>query len=230
MSDRACEVTGGHATVGTTPTSVDEEAAVTEVVLVRHGETVWHAENRYAGVSDVALTRRGEEQAVRLAGWAATAGLVAVWASPLSRARRTAQGCAMAADLPLDVDARLRELDFGEGEGLTSTEMAERFPEARAAFLADPAAHPLPGGEDPVEAADRFTDCLQEISEKHPDGRVLVVAHSSAIRLALCGLIGVPLREYRRLFPGLRNCTLTELRLRAGRAALLQYNSPVEAS
>lgn len=204
---------------------------MTDVVLVRHGETVWHAENRYAGSSDVALTPRGEEQARTLAAWARTAGLVAVWSSPLSRARRTAQGCAAVADLPLDVDARLRELDFGEGEGLTSSEMTEKFPEARAAFLTDPVAHHLPGGEDPVAAAQRFTDCLQDITGKHPDGRVLVVAHTTMIRLALCRLLGLPLPEYRRLFPSVRNCALTELRLRTGRAALLQFNTPpVEAS
>jgi len=197
---------------------------VTNLVLVRHGETVWHAENRYAGVSDVALTPRGEEQAGQLAAWARNAGLAAVWSSPLSRARRTAEACAV--DVPLEVDARLRELDFGEGEGLTSAEMTQRFPEARAAFLDDPAAHPLPGGEDPVAAANRFTECLQEIAANLPDGRVLVVAHSSAIRLALCRLIGVPLSEYRRLFPRLRNCALTEVRLRDGRVALLQFNTP----
>ena len=199
---------------------------MTNLVLVRHGETVWHAENRYAGVSDVALTSRGEEQAARLAAWARTAGLAAVWSSPLSRARRTAEACA--GDVPLEVDARLRELDFGEGEGLTSAEMTQRFPEARAAFLDDPAAHPLPGGEDPVAAANRFTECLQEIAADLPGGRVLVVAHSSAIRLALCRLIGVPLSEYRRLFPRLRNCALTEVRLRDGRVALLQFNTPPE--
>ena len=197
---------------------------MTNLVLVRHGETVWHAENRYAGVSDVALTPRGEEQAGQLAAWARNAGLAAVWSSPLSRARRTAQACA--AGVPLEVDARLRELDFGDGEGLTSAEMTQRFPEARAAFLDDPAAHPLPGGEDPVAAANRFTECLQEIAADLPDGRVLVVAHSSAIRLALCRLIGVPLSEYRRLFPRLRNCALTEVRLRDGRVALLQFNTP----
>ena len=136
----------------------------------------------------------------------------------------TAEACA--AGLPLEVDARLRELDFGEGEGLTSAEMTERFPDARAAFLADPVAHHLPGGEDPVAAAQRFTECLHEIADRRPDARVLVVAHSSAIRLALCHLIGVPLTEYRRLFPSVRNCALTELRLRAGRVALLQFNTP----
>ena len=59
---------------------------------------------------------------------------------------------------------------------------------------------------------------------------MLVVSHSSAIRLALCRLIGMPLKDYRRPFPALGNCALTELRLRAGRAALLKFNTPpVEA-
>jgi broad specificity phosphatase PhoE len=107
--------------------------------------------------------------------------------------------------------------------------MAERFPDVRAAFLADPVAHHLPGGEDPVASAHRFTQCLHEIAEKHPDGRVLVVAHTTAIRLALCHLIGVPLSEYRRLFPFVRNCGLTELRLRGGRVAVLQFNTPAPA-
>ncbi|NUT12685.1 MAG: histidine phosphatase family protein, partial [Nonomuraea sp.] len=54
---------------------------MTDLVLVRHGETVWHAENRYAGTSDVDLTERGRDQAAMLAAWAAEAGLAAVWSS-----------------------------------------------------------------------------------------------------------------------------------------------------
>ncbi|MEV0230529.1 histidine phosphatase family protein [Nonomuraea sp. NPDC050786] len=203
---------------------------MTDLVVVRHGETVWHAENRYAGISDIELTPRGHAQAAQLAEWAGQAGLSAVWASTLSRAQITAAAAAAKAGVALQIDARLRELDFGEGEGLTSAEMAARFPEARAAFESDPAEHPLPGGEDPRAAADRFVAALNDIAAAHADGRVLVVAHTTAIRLALCRLIGVPLGEYRRLFPRLDNCARTELRLRAGRrAALLQYNSPIGA-
>ncbi|MEW9551422.1 histidine phosphatase family protein [Nonomuraea sp. NPDC050783] len=203
---------------------------MTDLVLARHGETVWHAENRYAGVSDVELTPRGHEQAARLAGWAAGAGLTAVLASTLGRAVVTAEAAAAAAGLGPRTDPRLRELDFGRGEGLTAAEMRARFPEARAAFEADPAAHPLPGGEDPHRAADRFVAALREAAADGSGGRVLVVAHTTAIRLALCRLIGVPLGEYRRLFPRLDNCALTELRLRdGGRAALLRYNSPIGA-
>ncbi|MEU6711768.1 histidine phosphatase family protein [Nonomuraea sp. NPDC046802] len=203
---------------------------MTDLVLVRHGETVWHAENRYAGVSDIELTPRGHRQAADLAGWAGQAGLDAVWASPLSRARITAEAAAAEAGVPLQTDPRLRELDFGEGEGLTSAEMQARFPEARAAFESDPAAHPLPGGEDPHLAAARFVAALHDLGAGHPGGRVLVVAHTTAIRLALCRLIGVPLGEYRRLFPRLDNCALTELRVRdSEKAAMLRYNSPIGA-
>lgn len=202
---------------------------MTRLVLVRHGETVWHAENRYAGTSDIALTARGLDQAAQLGQWAAGAGLAAVWSSPLSRARQTAAVCAVAARHPLQVDPRLCELDFGEADGLTTREMQERFPEAVRAFHADPVGHHLPGGEDPAQAASRFTGCLAEITAAHPDGRVLVVAHTTAIRLALCALIGVPLGEYRRLFPFVRNCGITELQVGA-HVSVLQFNTPLEGA
>jgi probable phosphoglycerate mutase len=199
---------------------------MTDLVLVRHGETVWHAENRYAGVSEVELSPRGLGQAAELAAWASSAGLSAVWSSPQSRAVRTATPCADLADVPLRVDARLRELDFGQAEGLTAQEMRERLPEALAAFSIDPVADHLPGGEDPAEAAARFVACLRDIAVAQ-EGRVLVVAHSTVIRLALCQLIGAPLRDYRRLLPTVGNCALTEIRMTDCPPALLRFNVPV---
>ncbi|MEU7894014.1 histidine phosphatase family protein [Nonomuraea sp. NPDC049152] len=200
---------------------------MTRLVLVRHGESVWHAENRYAGISDIALTPLGVRQADWLAGWAGEAGLSSVWASTLSRSIRTAEPCAQAVGAPLRTDERLRELAFGDAEGLTADEMSLRFPQARDDFRADPVAHHLPGGEDPVKAATRFTECLRDIAAEHPGERVLVVAHTTVIRLALCQLIGVPLREYRRLFPFLRNCALTEISLYDDHTAVLEFNSPL---
>lgn len=201
---------------------------MTYLVLVRHGETIWHAQNRYAGVSDIALTPRGLEQAGQLAAWAKTARLAGMWASTLTRAQITARACAEVSDTSLQIDERLRELDFGDGEGLTSAEMEQRFPDALRAFRADPVVHHLPGGENPVKAATRFVECLHDIAGKHPDGRVLIVAHTTAIRLALCQLIGVPLSEYRRLFPFVRNCGLTEIRLQDGHVAVMEFNTPIE--
>ena len=200
---------------------------MTDLFLVRHGETVWHVENRYAGVSEVELSPTGVAQAARLATWASSARLSAVWSSPLGRALATANASSGAAGLPVRGDARLRELDFGAGEGLTSQQMRERFPAAFAAFGIDPVANHLPGGEDPLAAATRFVACLHDIADVHREGRVLVVAHATVIRLALCHLLGARLGDYRQLFPTLGNCALTEVRMADGRPALLQFNVPV---
>jgi broad specificity phosphatase PhoE len=201
---------------------------VTQIVLVRHGETVWHAENRYAGRTDVALTARGHEQAERLAEWAAAAALDAIWCSSLSRARETAAAAARASGLEPHVDPRLRELDFGRGEGLTAGEMQQQCPEELEAFQSDPVAHHLPGGEDPRDAVVRAVACLHDIARAHPVGRVLVVAHTTLIRLTLCHLIGVPIGNYRRLFPFVRNVAITEIRIDDNGSSLLQYNAPLD--
>ena len=200
---------------------------MTTIYLSRHGETIWHAENRYAGGTDIPLTSKGKTQAGILAKWAETANLTAIYSSILSRAVLTAEQSAKATGLPLTKDARLRELDFGQGEGLTRPDMEKLFPEALAHFLVDPARNPLPGGEDPYRAADRFMQCLYDIVRQHPGGRVLVVAHTTSIRLSLCCLLGIPLAKYRQTLPALRNCSLTELSMTEHAASLMQYNTPV---
>lgn len=201
---------------------------MTDLTLVRHGETIWHAENRYAGSSDIALTGRGREQAERLANWAEQAHLDALWVSPLRRARDTAAPVARATGLSARVDERLAELDFGQAEGLTRAEMNQRFPGAREAFEDDPVGHPLPGGEDPHRALARAIACLTDIVHAHPDGRVLVIGHVTLKRLLLCRMLGIPLRQYRNRFPAVRNCAITTVRWDGtGLAALLEYNAPI---
>jgi broad specificity phosphatase PhoE len=200
---------------------------VTHLFLVRHGETVWHADNRYAGITDVALDAEGYAQAERLAGWASDAGLSALWCSPLSRARETAAPAARAAGLEVRVDERLREIDFGRVEGKTMAEAEELFPDEVRRFKTDPVTYPMPGGEDPHRAARRAVSALRDIALAYPAGRVLVVAHNTLIRLTLCSLLGIPLARYRRVLSAVRNGALTEIGLADEEAALLQFNSPL---
>ncbi|MEV6110200.1 histidine phosphatase family protein [Streptomyces sp. NPDC051940] len=199
------------------------------VFFVRHGESVWHAENRYAGATDIGLTERGYDQARELADWAGQAGLSAIWASPQTRSKETARDSSLRTGLPVDVDPRLRELDFGIAEGLTRDEMRRSFPEQLDAFHADPVGHHFPQGENPRAATDRYLAFLGDLRAAHPDGRVLVVAHSTAIRLTLCRMLGLPLRSYRLVFPLLGNCALNELILRDGVPSLLALNRPATA-
>lgn len=206
----------------------------TRLVLVRHGESEWHAENRYAGSSDVGLTDLGRRQGHGLADWAREARPDAVWSSPLRRARETAEPSAEVLGAPLRVDERLRELDFGVAEGLTRDEMRRRFPDDLDAFLADPVAGSFPRGEDPHVGVERFTGCLRELAASYAGGRVLVVAHSTVVRLVLCALLGIDPARYREVMPELGNCTLNEVALDPGRrdggAALLSYNAAPRAT
>jgi broad specificity phosphatase PhoE len=202
----------------------------TTLFLVRHGQTAWHRANRYAGRADLELDATGRTQAAVLAGWAATAALTAVVSSPLRRAVQTARPAAAAAGLSLECDDRLRELDFGRAEGLRLADLRKSDPEAVRRFEADPAAHPLPGGEDPVAAAARGRDCLLDITAAHLGGRVLVVAHNTLLRLALCELLGIALRDYRRRFGQVLNAALTELELGASGAVLRTYNAPLSGA
>jgi broad specificity phosphatase PhoE len=204
-------------------------AVMTIVVLARHGETIWHAENRYAGSTDVALTDLGRRQAEDLGAWATFNGISAVYASDLSRAVLTAAPAAAALGMVTNVDPRLREVDFGAGEGMTATEMAKAFPEKLARFRSQPATCPLPGGESGTAAADRAWQALDDIRKSETD-TVLVVMHSTLMRLVLCRALGIPLDNYRKVFPAALNVAATTVDLTPGRApALLNYNVPVAA-
>jgi len=184
---------------------------MTTFFLARHGETIWHADHRYAGVSDVGLTRHGLGQAAALGAWAADARLDAIVASSLSRARRSAAPAVEVTGLPLRVDERLIEVDFGLGEGLTPEELAAQHPEAWGAFRRAPASSPLPAGESGRAAIARALPVFDELHAAYPDGRVLLVAHATLLRLVLCELAGIDPDGYRDLLPVLGNCTITTL-------------------
>ena len=198
----------------------------TTLHLVRHGQTIWHAENRYTGSSDIELTAEGEAEAERLARWASTAGPHAIYSSPLVRARRTAEPSARALGLEVVPHRDLREVDFGRGEGLTRGEMAEIFPEALETFLRSPAEHPLPSGERGLDAIARARPVVDEIVDRHRGASALLVLHSTVLRLLLCDLLDFEPNRYRSLFPRVVNCAVTTVEVH-GSAALLSLNVPV---
>lgn len=204
---------------------------MSRLFLVRHGETIWHAENRYAGSSDVPLTSRGAEQAQILAEWAASTDLSHIYVSPLRRARDTAAAVERATGLTAKVEQRLREVSFGIAEGLTATDLQDQYPDVLATFLADPAQNFFPGGEDPAVAARRVRAAVEEIATSSgPNGRVLLVGHNTLFRLLLCDLLDVPFARYRTLFPALRNGAATEIELGSGKFGLHALNVSLQTA
>jgi broad specificity phosphatase PhoE len=153
-------------------------AAEPSVCMIRHGETEFSAARRYNGVLDVPLTARGEVVASGLASTLARQDWQLVLCSPLQRARRTAQ----LAGFPVpEIVAELRECDYGEIEGLTTEEIATRWPDWD--FWRDGA----PGGESAEDVAVRVAPVLAHL--RASPGRTLLFSHSHTIRiLAACWL------------------------------------------
>lgn len=200
----------------------------TIVVLVRHGRTAAHEESRYLGRTELGLDACGERQAEALGAWAAGQGFTSLACSSMGRARATAAPIAGRTGLPVRVDERLVELDFGVAEGRTLAELRAEDPAMVERFVADPAGGHFPGGEDPAAAAERGLAGLAGAIAADPGGRILVVAHNTLMRLVICTILGVPLREYRRRLPRIDPAASTTLRFRdAEPASLLSFNVPL---
>lgn len=204
-------------------------AAPARLVLTRHGETVWHAENRYAGRTEVDLTDVGRSQAAALASWAGRERPDAVVSSPLGRAIETARPSARAAGRDLVVVDALTEVDFGVAEGATIAELRRTDPDMVDRFRRDPVAHPFPGAEEPEIAEDRSAEALRRLATEYAGDMILVVAHNTLLRLALCRLLDIPIPRYRTVFPRLDNAALTEVSVPAdgtGPVSLISLNVP----
>ncbi|MGJ9413047.1 histidine phosphatase family protein [Aeromicrobium sp. CF4.19] len=176
------------------------------VILWRHGQTAWNIERRVQGQTDTELDDTGREQARSAAARLASLEPTRIVASDLKRARHTAAELARLTGVGIELDVRLREMNFGEREGLTWPESWERFPDLMKAMLAneDPR---FPGAETHAEAGARLAEALTEALETVPDGGTLVVvAHGAVLRVGTAMFLGFPESTWRS-FAGLSNCS-----------------------
>lgn len=195
----------------------------TTIVLARHGRTEWHHGNRYTGSTDLPIDDVGVRQSQQVKDWALGYAPDALWCSPMLRARQTIAPIAEALQLEPTLDARLREVDFGTAEGKM---LGELPPAVAKAFELDPVRDHFPGGENPVDAADRVREVFDEIGRRHPGQNVLAVAHNTLIRLLVCRVLGLRLNDYRRLLPALGPAALVRFRWQDGTVGLEAYNVP----
>jgi broad specificity phosphatase PhoE len=159
----------------------------TRITLIRHGESVWNADRRWQGQAVVALSDEGRHQAILLAEhlYPLAAEIAAITSSDALRARETAALIASRLDKPLTLDARLREIDMGQWQGMTAAEVEAWDAERLAAVRADPYNIPRPDGENYNQVADRALRALQDMVSQYPDQHVLAVTHGGTIRSVL---------------------------------------------
>ncbi len=156
----------------------------TLLCLARHGETNWNLERRFQGQLDIALNYKGRLQAEALARRLEGVHFDHIYSSDLQRALVTAAPHAALRGLPVHERSELREKHDGVWHGLSHAEIAERYPEAYAHYLARRADYGAPGGESLMRFAARVRAGLTKIAEAHPGETLLVIGHAGVADIA----------------------------------------------
>jgi broad specificity phosphatase PhoE len=199
---------------------------VPRLLVWRHGRTAWNAAGRFQGQLDPPLDAVGRAQAQRAAPYLRASGLSAsgtvVVSSDLVRAATTATALTELLGVPLRTDARLREHGMGCWEGLTRDEVAERYPDQYADWMAG---RPVRGrgGEEPEEVGDRAVAALADLP---PVEVAVVVTHGGTAGRLVERLLGLG-GDHRRVVGPLANCAWSELVFQGTRWRLLRHNSAV---
>jgi glucosyl-3-phosphoglycerate phosphatase len=191
------------------------------LLLLRHGQTIWNAEHRFQGQSDIPLDDTGEGQAERAARLLAALRPDLIVSSDLRRATATAAPLARLTGLPVSLDKDLRERFGGSWEGLTDSEITERYPRERVTWSP-------PDGESVVAVGDRVHAALMRVIETLSDlndgGLAVVVSHGAALRMGMERVLGLP-EEHTGILGPLSNCSWSVLGQRGPRWRILEHNA-----
>jgi alpha-ribazole phosphatase len=166
---------------------------MTKVILVRHGQTLWNLEMKYQGHCDVALTEKGIKQAELAAISLAAEPISAIYASDLCRALATAECIAKKHNVQVTAIPELREINFGQWEGLTYDKINNQWSEIMAKLFTHPDEIQIPDGETFREVKERATAALAKLVAQHPNETIVVVSHGGTIRTILCAILNIHL-------------------------------------
>lgn len=168
---------------------------MTELWLVRHGQTDWNVEGRYQGQADQPLNAVGLAQALQAAAQLQGRRFAAIYSSDLQRARVTADIIAAQLGLSVRVDRRLREVNQGEWEGMLTADIQQRYAAVWSSRCADSLNTAPPGGESLAQVAARVLASIHEITQHHTGAPILLVSHGLALSVVICAAQGLPLTD-----------------------------------
>jgi broad specificity phosphatase PhoE len=162
---------------------------VKRVILIRPGETDWNRMGRWQGWVAAPLSLHGREQAQALANFVRNIGMSALYTSDLKRAIETAE-CLMEhlGEKPIG-DARLRERNIGDWQGMTLDEMRAWYADEYAKLLKDPDSYRVPGGESRNEVRKRMRAAFDEIVSKENGETIGILSHTTALKTLLEDLL-----------------------------------------
>ncbi len=170
---------------------------MTDLWLVRHGQTDWNLEGRWQGQTPHApgLNDMGRAQARAVRDQLKDVRFSAIYSSDLLRARQSAEALAEPLGLTVALEPRLREINLGVWEGMLYSEIASLYPQELAERERNPLRSRAPGGETPAQVAERVIPAINEIADRHPHDPVLIVAHGVSLGVIICKAKQIPLER-----------------------------------
>jgi alpha-ribazole phosphatase len=161
---------------------------MTELILIRHGETEWNVVKVFRGQVDINLSETGIKQAELLASYLSTVAIEAIYSSPLKRAQKTAEAIAKPHRLKVNAEPDLIDLNFGKWQGLSHEEVKEKYGDLYARWINHPEQVRMPGGETLDDVSKRVTRFRNKVIENHR-GTIVIVGHRVVNKVMLCALL-----------------------------------------
>lgn len=192
------------------------------LLLIRHGQSRWNVEGRLQGQLNVPLSALGEQQAEAVARRLARMTLVAVHASPLRRALATAQAIARPHSLSVGIVPELTEIDHGDWQGRTLSEIATDDRDRLALWTRLPGRVRMPNGERLFDVRQRALAALAALAAEHAGQVVAVVSHEVVIKVVVAEALGLDYDHLPRL--QIDNAAVTTVEYAAGQARLVTLN------
>jgi broad specificity phosphatase PhoE len=163
---------------------------MTELILARHGETVWNVEKIYRGRTDVNLDKVGIKQAELLGKYLNNWELAAIYSSPLSRATDTANIIARYQKIGVQIAEGLVDFDYGEWQSLPEQEVKRLYPDLLNEWHNNPHKVRMPAGESLEDVRRRAIEVVNDAFSKY-QGSVVLVSHRVVIKVLICSLLGL---------------------------------------
>jgi broad specificity phosphatase PhoE len=165
-----------------------------QLIIIRHGETLWNKEGRVQGISDVELSTVGIEQARLLALSLKDHPIRVIHTSPLKRALKTAEVINEFHQKEIHTHNDLMEIDAGDFEGVYYKKLVACEKDFLNKWIADPASVKMPNGESFTQLQDRAWRVMERIINKEENA--LVVAHNFTIAAIICRIRSISLNEF----------------------------------
>ena len=163
---------------------------MTQIILVRHGETEWNVKEVFRGRVDIELNETGLKQAQLLAKYLSDIKIDAIYSSPLKRALTTAEIMASYHKLKVEIVPGLIDFDYGEWQGLPHQEVRDKYSRLYAQWINHPDRLRMPAGESLDEVRKRAMSVVDRVIAKY-EGSVVLVSHRVVNKVLICALLGL---------------------------------------